>query len=455
MKKASSRVKLEPEDDEETPNASTSAQQEDSEMKDLTTAPATSRRRVQETDNFVDDDELAASLARARKQKAKKTFNKMTPEMIAQNREYLKTMDRFNSAERRARSGPLTSLLPLILTVQAQKDAEAAEAAQKEAENMKAEPDIAAPSLNRGGSGEILTFDATSEFVRNISHRPVEEVRRRPQRSSASATPGPSISNEIQIKQEPRRSPEHGMDAEMLILPENGSGEDGDGEDYGEGPPEVEAEAEEPKPQEEEEVAPVGVAGGLAGTLALLRNQGLISKIDSEQQAREKEQLKYDSWLAARRSEDAVREAERVASKAQGSSKDQATREWENRQREAEDARRAIEKFKDYKPDIDIKYHDSHGRVLNMRESWKHLSHEFHGKGHGHKQQEKIRKRIELEKKQEKMFAGDSKGMSTTFTERAERMGQAHMVLSGELEFPLSLSLQLELVETHLKTSEF
>lgn len=87
-KKKASRVKLEADDDDETAAAPSNAEA-DSEMKDASTGEvvsAPSRRRVQETENFVDDDELAASLARARRQKAKKTFAKMTPEMIAANR---------------------------------------------------------------------------------------------------------------------------------------------------------------------------------------------------------------------------------------------------------------------------------------------------------------------------------------------------------------------------------
>lgn len=324
-------------------------------------------------------------------------------------------------------------LLLILSTVKAQQEAEAAEAAEKEREASQANVEPA-PAVKREGSSELLTFDATSEFVRNISNRPVEEPRRRIKRGSESATPAPGPSSttldEIKIKEEPEEETSGAVDVEMLTRPP--IDEEDEGEDYEEGPPPDLESKEPPTQEEEEEVETSNATGSLAGTLALLRNQGLISSISSEQQAREKEQLKYDAWLAARRTEDAAREAERLASKAQGSAKDQATREWENKQREAEDARRAIDKFKDYKPDIDIKYHDSHGRVLNNREAWKHLSHEFHGKGHGHKQQEKIRKRIELEKKQEKMFAGDSKGMGSTFTERAERMGQAHMVLSGE-----------------------
>lgn len=69
-------------------------------------------------------------------------------------------------------------------------------------------------------------------------------------------------------------------------------------------------------------------------------------------------------------------------------------------------------------------------------EAWKALSHRFHGKAPGHKKQELRLRRIEEERKREKMSAGDTPGgMNAAFQERAERMGSAHMVLSGKYLF--------------------
>ena len=66
-----------------------------------------------------------------------------------------------------------------------------------------------------------------------------------------------------------------------------------------------------------------------------------------------------------------------------------------------------------------------------MKEAWKNLSHTFHGKMPGHKKQEKDLRRIELERQRERMAAGDTpSGMTQAFVSRAEKMGQAHMVLS-------------------------
>jgi len=87
-KRAATRVKIEDDDEGAAAAAGPSAAaQEDADMPDVKQEPAAPRvPRQLTTDNFVDDDELAASLAKARRSKAKRTLNKMTPEQIAKNR---------------------------------------------------------------------------------------------------------------------------------------------------------------------------------------------------------------------------------------------------------------------------------------------------------------------------------------------------------------------------------
>lgn len=96
-KKRTTRVKVELDDGEadgsaaEAAKADPSASNGDVVMAEAS-GPSESLRRAQrmaETENFVDDDELQASLAKARRAKAKRTFAKMTPEMIAKNCEFL------------------------------------------------------------------------------------------------------------------------------------------------------------------------------------------------------------------------------------------------------------------------------------------------------------------------------------------------------------------------------
>jgi U4/U6.U5 tri-snRNP-associated protein 1 len=180
---------------------------------------------------------------------------------------------------------------------------------------------------------------------------------------------------------------------------------------------------------------PVGTANeqtfssGMAATLNILRSQGVLAGAGADQFEREKVQKQRDLWLANYRRMAAQRELERA--KMRGGNKDQATREYENRLREQQEARQNLEAFKDYKPDVEIKYYDEFGRELTPKEAWKALSHKFHGKGSGRMKTEKRLKKIADERKKEAMASGDTPlSMNQAFQIRQEKAGQAHFVLS-------------------------
>jgi U4/U6.U5 tri-snRNP-associated protein 1 len=206
----------------------------------------------------------------------------------------------------------------------------------------------------------------------------------------------------------------------------------------------------------EEKTAPVnddvevGTSGektfgsGMAATLSLLRQQGVLALPSADQTSRENVQLHRDRFLAEYRHRQTQRETDRLQSRS--GNKDQATREYENRLREQQEARAQLELFKDYKPDVEIVYYDEYGRVLTPKESWKALSHKFHGKGSGKMKTEKRLKKIAEEKKQAAMASGDTPlSMNRAFQIRQEKTGQAHFVLSvgnrGYVEFVLSLTV--------------
>ena len=107
------------------------------------------------------------------------------------------------------------------------------------------------------------------------------------------------------------------------------------------------------------DIEPV-VGTGVAGVLALLRNQGALKNVTAEEKERERIQKQKDLWLADHRRRMAKRELERI--QARGGNKDQAQREWENKMREQNEAREALEVYRNYKPDINIVYHDEFGR---------------------------------------------------------------------------------------------
>lgn len=256
---------------------------------------------------LVDDDELAASLARARRQRAKASMKKVTPEMVAQS--------------------------------------------------VAAHQDEAPPA-------DGLLFDGTSNFVQQIVER--NEAPRR----SAPAPAAPT---------EPASPPEPAAPSA----------------------PVHEAPAAPTSPTGAPDAAPEADASSVASMLQYLRSQGLLESTSSEQREHEKTQLQYDAWLHRHR--------------------DHA---------DDDDAQAIMDRFKDYKPDIKIEYHDEFGRTLSTKEAWKQLSHTFHGTAPGHRAQEKRLRRLAEEQRRERMLAGDTSAMTQAFQARSERTGQAHMVLS-------------------------
>lgn len=107
----------------------------------------------------------------------------------------------------------------------------------------------------------------------------------------------------------------------------------------------------------------------------MLKSTGNIASTDPATIERERIQKEKDMWLADARRRTAKLHLEKI--QARGGNKDQATREYENRMREQREAADAVERFKNYKPDIQIVYHDEFGRNLTPKEAWKALSHKF------------------------------------------------------------------------------
>ena len=170
-------------------------------------------------------------------------------------------------------------------------------------------------------------------------------------------------------------------------------------------------------------------SSGMASTLNILRQQGILAQPTADQISRERTQKQRDLWLAEQRRRVTQRELEKQQSR--GGNKDQAQREYENRLREQTEARETMDAFKDYKPDVNVVYHDEFGRTLTQKEAWKALSHKFHGKGSGKMKTEKRLKKIADEKKKEAMASGDTPlSMNRAFQLRQEKTGQAHFVLS-------------------------
>lgn len=152
------------------------------------------------------------------------------------------------------------------------------------------------------------------------------------------------------------------------------------------------------------------ITQGLGAALAMLKQRNLIQTADSgDLNAKHRERQRF---MAERQHHEAAQaakaRAQRERDRASGkfdrmSAKERAQyAQWENKQRDQADSRHVAEVFnREYKPEVDLKYIDDHGRSMNQKEAFKFLSHAFHGKGSGNQKTEKRLKKIEDEKKRE------------------------------------------------------
>ncbi|KAH8088177.1 SART-1 protein [Filobasidium floriforme] len=374
-------------------------------------------------DNLVGDDDLQFALSRQRKQSMMKRGKRMrVDDLVAQ----------VNETREASEEGSEVKLEPGL----------------KEEEN------------------DGLTFDDTTEFIRNVTLDSLvkrEPVARPIASSSTAAAPaaGIQLPDGVTVKQEPGEEPDRirvkiettdddqplgGLEVTQQddVNMEDGelSEEDSDlaemalrqGLSIEEMRLKMDAELGGVKKEDAEDVMvskpEPTVAGGVAGALALLRQQGALKETTSETKERERTQKERDLWLADHRRRIAKRELEKAKLRG-GAVRDQAQREWEIKTREQQEARDALQAYANYKPDIKIEYTDEFGRIMTPLEAWKSLSHKFHGKTSGRKKTELRLRRVEEERKREAMVAGDTpSGMLQAFARRQEATGEAYMTLS-------------------------
>lgn len=351
--------------------------------------------------NFVDDDELQAALARSRRAKLQKR-KKVSPEELAQRSKIHFTSSNSGSN-------------PKFLVVAAERE-QSAYVNGVDGIKVEDEPEE---------SG--LVFDDTSEFVRAIAFNPVAVKQEPPPERRISKAPSePPHGDNMDVADEEVEELEAGEvvvkeeedEEAMLNAIENAIKEQEAADDAARSGDVAVGTATEQT-----------FSSGMAATLGILRNQGVLAAPNADQQERERVQLQRDLWLADYRRIIAQRDLDKA--KSRGGNRDQATREYENRMREQQEARQNLESYKNYKPDVNIVYYDEFGRVLTPKEAWKALSHKFHGKGSGKMKTEKRLKKIAEERKQEAMASGDTPlSMNQAFQIRQEKAGQAHFVLS-------------------------
>ncbi|TFB05252.1 U4/U6.U5 tri-snRNP-associated protein snu66 [Trichoderma ghanense] len=324
-----------------------------------------STKRKATADDFADDDDLQASLAIQRKNALKKR-KKTRPEDIA-----------------------------------------------KQLKEEEEEPEEA-PS---GG----LVIGEISEFVAGLS-KPDEDDRHARRQKQATKTPEPE-------------------DRHM-----GGQDEDAEMDEYAAEHQEALAAAqqeEEERNRKEEEKEAAGIADektvgeGMGAALALLRERGLIdssSKSGSYEDFKAREEFLAKKRILETELEEQTRQ-QRERDRMSGRLDRMSVREREewarqqNTHRDHQQSKRLAELFNaTYKPNVELKYVDDHGRRLDQKEAFRHMSHQFHGKGSGKGKTEKLLKKIDDEKRREaqSMFdASQTAGMTLATAQQLKKRREA------------------------------
>jgi U4/U6.U5 tri-snRNP-associated protein 1 len=297
------------------------------------------KKRSFEDMSFVDDEDLQASLA-AQRRNALKKRQKFRPEEIARH--------------------------------------------------FREEASTTPATVNDADEGSLI-IDETSEFVANLQ-KPVK-----PERSQ-------------------RRSTSQQAEAVTAM------GDDSDGEgDFNMNRSYADIEDEEDRlariQRQESENADIANNGleqeatldkGVGAALKLLKDRGIIKTADSgdknaifiakQRFLAEKQRRESEAETKARTQRERDRATGRL-DRMSAREKEEYARQ-QNTYRDQQESRQLAELFsKDYKPNVELKYIDEYGRNMNEKEAFKHLSHQFHGKGSGKQKTEKTLKKIEDEKR--------------------------------------------------------
>ena len=332
-------------------------------------------RKTTESASFVDDDDLQASLALQRRAALKKR-KRMRPEDIA-----------------------------------------------KQLREEAATPEIDEVKPEEGG----LVIDETTEFVANLERNREDEESARAQ----SAKVRTNVPNQTATAEE--------VD------------EDGDlnmGQSYGNIEEDGDLDARMKRETSTPNMGGTGLEeeatlnNGIGATLTLLSQRGLV-KQNTEQDINALHRQR-DNFLTEKQKREAAVEAkarlQRERDRNTGKLDRMSAREreeyarQENKMRDQLESRQMTEIFnREYKPDVQLKYVDEFGRSMNQKEAFKHLSHQFHGKGSGKQKTEKHLKKIDDDKKREAQSTLDSSqatGMNNAMGATAKKNRQAGVRLA-------------------------
>ncbi|ORX60071.1 SART-1 protein [Piromyces finnis] len=349
--------------------------------------------------NFIDDDELQTALSKARRKNTKK--------LVKSIRE----------------------------TVEEVKQEDIKEKKKEEEENKDNDEDNNISfDLKRKEESEGIRFinevSETSEFIRNIPTLPLL------QRQNPNEKPS-NINNEVKKEDNMEMESVNESNNEESKISDQNEQELEEGER-----PESEDESTELKSNEQSSNKGVAaleeeplISSGMAATVSLLLQKGIVNPVTKEELEKERLQIEKEKWLNEQKLNDLIKERRRQKDDRRDrhrSSRDR-DRDYDRDDiyRERERAREAEKKFKNYKPVVNIEYHDEFGRTLTQKEAFRQLSHKFHGKTSGKLKTEKRLKKLEEELKLKQMSSTDTPlGTVSALQERTKAMGSAHLVLS-------------------------
>ncbi|KAF9202964.1 hypothetical protein BGZ49_006924 [Haplosporangium sp. Z 27] len=338
--------------------------------------------------NFVDDEDLQASLSKARRLATKKTIKTLTPEQIAKTLAESKAMD------------------------------------------------VDDDHTQKGG----LVISDVSEFVSNLSSsavqipsaRPAQAAKAKEQNTEDIGTSTPTVEEGVKDRDEDDQDQIDNSRSRTRA-----ESEDVEDEDVAMNGSTTEEHSITDKILDDEPL----VSRGLGSTLALLKQKGAYEMGSSEQAERAKIQTDRAKWLDDKRRREAKMARELLRDKARDKerSKDknysirdrERDREYENQRRDQQVLDEHEARMKNYKPDIKLEYIDERGNRLNTKEAFRQLSHAFHGKTSGKMKTEKRMKKLEDEKRLLGMSSTDTPlNMVSAFQERQKAAGTAHTVLA-------------------------
>ncbi|KAJ1655664.1 hypothetical protein IWQ61_004627 [Dispira simplex] len=319
--------------------------------------------RFEET-NFVDDDELQYALARTRRLRARK------------------------------QTRPVATDVDLITTL-----------AQQTRSPTSATNDVLPSDTEEGGLVISETADFVSQLTSHVTSQ--DDLPPNPPVPITGTTPPSDIP--LSLSQEPVSLALSKPPAarESLDVP---TGEK----------PEISTGTSHPLDTEE----PL-VSDGLAATLALLNQKGLVKRLSEEDKARERQYQERQQWIAKERLKDQRRQKEG------SSTRSSRHRDTDTVNRDREFAREQQERMRNYRPDVRLEYTDEYGQILSTKEAFKHMSHKFHGNQSGKNKTEKRLRKLEQERKILATGSGDTPlHLSSLLQQQQESTNSAYVILS-------------------------